>query len=1108
MGHRVKSAWTALAVTAALAVLVVFLNVLMASAQSGIVVVSNSPGDFPGLPVFSSLQAAIDALYKYDADTVLVDAKGSPWPAELTLSGDITLLGNPANRPWEVILQAAALYRLYSTGVSEALYSTAVIDVVYGPVTIDGLTIEGGLGGILSTGDISVRRCYIRRNKAYGLKVLHAAASIYSSSIVYNIYNAYNIYAAEAVYANYGNGIELWQGANADIIFCSIIENDGNGILVDGSFANVINTLAVYNGVYSTRAGSLIYDTGVGFLAQNYARINALYNSLSGNGSGPADNVSVDGTSMIIPADGDNVAPVPPSFFAPLIWTGKLASDAYQIDRGTLDVVPVGAQGLDFEGELRIVGEPDIGADEYQVGFGTQLIWYFCEVIPNPAGRGTRPSFEFWVRPVDLVPPGSLSAYFVPQGWQNQDPDRIIINLDNPSSSIGIFTGTSSEQIDTWVYGQVTDGHAVVYLALYDTPLQDNQIVGQARIGRHFLIDTIAPRLDVGVGGYGAQYFTELLDPPPGPFAAGSAVLGTYPEHPYPSALPAGWPPWVVSSPPEGPSNTGMIEIPRNRVGPQVLFNVGSLANEVFYDEGADTFYRNFWLPNRSLNLQVLAQFIDPPVTDAAGNPILGEDQFTSLDNRQVSGFSAVDVQGAAENVLGAEPFEWVFEAGDGLLASLNVSLDVTIDEALGVNPGFDFVLGAGTFDPENNLAYVDWTFMEPSIGAGIPWMRAWQNAPFHLAVRFKATDAAGNTTADRFLLDPLHIWWLLNTRTVIDPNREGTTVQFPSFSWRLDRGFNPNLGASLQPVFTYRFWQREGLAEHKPEGLDEPFYPITQGEFPGLVGDSGWPEWSPDGWSEWSYRRALPARFFDRTGFLEELSGHWLLLVVAGGDEAGNIELWPCTELFLDQGTQQVTVFGESGRNWQRFYISGTQAPETEVNAFFWHNRILPSPNRRVDLREASFGSATIIPFPADPNTHRVEARFRITLSGELADLDDDGLHDVKVLWELVKNGNEADRLVSTFPDPEGTNSITVLIPFDLGPILGSPRVSVNYLFRATAFLDDPFSGTVGQFDAGESIDPTPANVLFTVVPGSVGAFVDPKDSPDDQPIKLQEER
>jgi hypothetical protein len=177
-------------------------------------------------------------------------------------------------------------------------------------------------------------------------------------------------------------------------------------------------------------------------------------------------------------------------------------------------------------------------------------------------------------------------------------------------------------------------------------------------------------------------------------------------------------------------------------------------------------------------------------------------------------------------------------------------------------------------------------------------------------------------------------------------------------------------------------------------------------------------------------------------------------------------------------------------------------------VTATFWHNDPNTGLITQIDGNEENFGSATIIPLPANSQQYRVEALFNAELLGNITTSG-------AVLFELVREGDEAGKAYTAVS--AGTErTVSLQVPYEMSPpdpdapppLLGDEparRKPVHYVLRAATFLD---ADSDGQWDSGETIDPTPANVYFTVVPDTtVEPYVSPRDSKEDQPIKIQEE-
>ena len=68
-----------------------------------------------------------------------------------------------------------------------------------------------------------------------------------------------------------------------------------------------------------------------------------------------------------------------------------------------------------------------------------------------------------------------------------------------------------------------------------------------------------------------------------------------------------------------------------------------------------------------------------------------------------------------------------------------------------------------------------------------------------------------------------------------------------------------------------------------------------------------------------------------------------------------------------------------------------------------------------------------------------------------------------------------------------------------------GDRNVPIAYVLNAQTYLDLDFNNT---FDSDEPGDATPATFSFTVIPGTTSQFIEPKDRPEDQPVKVYENK
>ncbi|MCL4694964.1 MAG: hypothetical protein KJ060_20930, partial [Candidatus Hydrogenedentes bacterium] len=356
------------------------------------------------------------------------------------------------------------------------------------------------------------------------------------------------------------------------------------------------------------------------------------------------------------------------------------------------------------------------------------------------------------------------------------------------------------------------------------------------------------------------------------------------------------------------------------------------------------------------------------------------------------------------------------------------------------------------------------------------------------------ATDLAGNSTEDitAFLTDPLHIWWIIDVHSEIFPDLpDGFATKRPYFTMELDRSFNPQPAGGPPPIFTYRIYGS-----------------------PDFCG----PYEARSPWRPWSPNKSID----DIPNFVTE--GEWVLLVVIGADEAGNVEEWPLPGSPVDGPIDLCTATPIPGaRNWKRFLFTGFDAPETVIDPTFWHD---VNANNNID-NEPNFGSSRLIPLPDDIGIP-VRAEFLVSAirpPGQSA--------PIRIQWQLIEDGVLADQFIDATTTP-GSFDLGVYTangqvrritaPVDIATLTGQPGLGdvplrqrpVTYVYRAAAYFDDNLDTTPdptdnnGVFDpsAGEIMDPTPANVYFTVVPTGVSNYIKAPTDDDSQPIKEQEIR
>ncbi|HIJ64955.1 MAG TPA: hypothetical protein HPP77_03310 [Candidatus Hydrogenedentes bacterium] len=750
----------------------------------------------------------------------------------------------------------------------------------------------------------------------------------------------------------------------------------------------------------------------------------------------------------------------------------------------------------------------DIGADEVYDGRYAELVWYYCYVAPNPVGRY---NFAVEVRvtgteglggdvAVGFLHQGSaLPLFFEDFAYGAQESvGRGVWQCELDLNAFLADNGDWNQP--TSLPEEILDGHAMVVVHKPDrTPFGplEMTIGAQAIEGRHFLIDTEPPRLKLLPLGSNPDYF--MVDPPVAYGLAVARDYGVYLDlayviedvnHIYPFLYPGGafQPNYPQFDSGEPAPMAGVISYAEPTRNAYIFFNTGSRSNN---------------LPPQRLLLGVHAEFEDGHEFPQGIDPM---DLAGPAVDRPPAGFTSTPVPllGPPREVLtGPYPAHWypspamnypTFTAANAVFTT--GGNDITYPW-----PGADEILA-------KDEILSDWTFYEGDAGGepilplnpGISMLLP-GTSDFHLPVQFRGIDRAGNVSNDN--VGTLHIWWLLDTGARLWPNLEGKEVRMPAFTWELERPALVEMDSPPLPIFTYRMYASDAYAgDLDPgDGLLKYWYVDDPGVAPRLYN-----------WSDWDTTTRLDYETdFENTGLTELYGGKWILLVLIGADEAGNVEPWPAGLILNGDGS--VTVNASSGANWQRFKLLGAgEEVDTTLTATFWHNA---SPyNNTIDTGEESFGAATIVPFPEDPNV-RVEVKFRIgLLLPEGVNFSDPGV-DPRVEWALYENATLLDSAVIntlqttvTIQLPEDSAAVALLGDDNPDP---DQREPVTYVFNAKTIADINTDGT-------DEKDATPASYQFVVVPaahagdygtgdtGGVGAFVDPKDSPDSQPVKRVE--
>jgi len=878
------------------------------------------------------------------------------------------------------------------------------------------------------------------------------------------------------------NGVSCAANAAADIVNCSIANNAGTGIHVASSTATteVLNCSIIRNGPpdLSVATGGKIWFWNT-LICPDGVSIGEFYdiNTPSTVSFGYCNVYWLD----LLPSD-QPVFGFPPSVaasevltqFNPLLasgaeWVGKLDPiDNPLIDKGQTPEAGHSSAahiGVDFEGEDRIavdtapnrVSRYDIGADEV-IGGSTSADWLWCSVSPDPTPALLPGELHILLRTSTNVDREDIDdAYIMTSGATTRGQ---ALDLNIWELGAGYFYATNAEHIDTRYYYPDGGGNYVVNDGDAVVTLNINGVTPDPPEGAYFLIDTVAPRLVV-------VRAVDCVANTNDAYRGDSVIAGR------------GYPPFDGRSAVHPyPFSDGWVGTFGGDEGGQVFFNVASISNE---------------LDAEPLMLTIVATFEDLPPEEAP--------------ERSVSGFDltlATTFSGTVDDVLinpadlPGMPYWQVEEGYPGRL-----------------QPGHPV---QATFSIAGNTLDAFW-----DLGALDPGLAA--DGGFHVALRFVgAEDRAGNgispvaTPTD--LPDPLHIWWLMDTRSQLLPNPQsagaGTAVQHlvvkPEFRATLDREFSPSLAAPLAPYFAFR------LMASAPGTGEPPYMPVTD-----VLGFDG------NGWSAWLADPALINQaFYASGGILDLYNGRTLLLVVVSIDEAGNVEKWPPEIVRNNQGN--VTEINAAwGPNWRLFPIG--RPLDTTISAVFWNdirrNGIF---NGWLDVvadpMEVSLGSAKVLCMPLVVNvsgekephpTEALGARFHVGVAASPGM----NMADAEVVWTLEKrlvdgsilNWDPANAIwtPSTPGQPKpfgvvgkdevvqgwGVLPITEMYP-DL--LLGDWRdldfpenLPITYVFRAATRLEE----------TSNAADYTPAEYRFTVRDCTVE---DQQTTVSDQPVKVFE--
>ncbi len=804
---------------------------------------------------------------------------------------------------------------------------------------------------------------------------------------------------------------------------------------------------------------------------------------------------------------------------------------------------------------------PAVCPDCYEYTGGDDISrWDTVVVAPNPVGKLEAGELLVTITGVGKMTNADANPVFiVPQGGEpDQTGDRIELETTSYNESGSGFTweGTNKNAIPRVLNGLLVDGHAAIYIEedsgdiLGDNtndPSDGGVIQPGASEGRHFLIDTVPPRLQLNpfTGHLRGDDFVDCVvgDCVVGNWTLDDVDSSSYPQdfpHPYSVSGLSGAANGVYDAPFDG---HWMYRAANANSLAQVFFNVSSLTNN-FADSAPDA--SGVPTANLQFTLDVIfedvdiytAMDMDQTEIDAGRNA----DFFGGSRVRQVAGFTGGTIlppQGSdrdsaltsGNRVL----IQWDFQSTPFRLPEfegVSVTYTATGPSSIGSNQGLSTNLAAtptvlrGTFDIGNASNATTGVQLDE---AGVRTM---------MSVVFRAVDRAGDytpqsnatpgtkklytrndtrsATSGGYAVDrqpeigPLNLWWLRTTATRLISNIPASgDTRAPSFTWENtgepDPGAYPDSldGDGSERLYSYGIYRTNPASGTRDEQRDGPWPYTLVGSLidNNSLGGAGF-------WSGWNAPTTLTANQVQDIllqgdgGGVIVTEGAWFLLVVMSCDEAGNIELWPETQLVNPSGAGPSIIdsvndaAGAEERNWERWFVPPSgEAVDTRIEPLYWHDSGGPPFNGIVDTGEASFGDAEVIPYPPRATfspplliERRVAAQIRVRLLTDAGNANAD--------WELLENGVS----VAT-----GTGAIVLGDGFTVvlrDPYLGvASRQPTYYVFRARTFIDNPLNPN-GTLDSGEIYDTSPATVQFVVV-DNVANFIQNRKSEDTQPIQ-----
>ena len=848
-------------------------------------------------------------------------------------------------------------------------------------------------------------------------------------------------------YKNYDGIVVDGAASSATLTHCTFYDNRASGIhVLNGGKATVVNSLMYGNATYG------IWDES-GTPPSTVTGSNS-YNNASNS---PTDNFNP--VTLKDSTDDEAIVDITSD-----PWQGKLLPTLgnLSLKRG------VGGSnvGIDFEGEGRSTN-PYMGADELNANL-TIGFWTRCEVYDEPVGRL---GADVLIHYSGTIPDLASSLCLLPDGVT---VGELAYDIEIPlEGGDGIYWGRVPE-INDPILGEANgktyiadsdQAQLVLRLAggeVLDVLDDNTYILGQAIPGhKGIVIDTIPPVVDLNfyspatlvrwngsleaaTTGGNASFAARGPFLPPEAFPYGAIISG-WPQMTAPVETHAVFAPYV--SPPAEP--------------PKFIYNIGSVAN-------------GYYTGNDWLFLTITATFIDPDVYTAKQLPA---DGFT----RMPSGFNSVALgteTGAPANYFSDAclaqgiPAAWVLE---------DVNQTPLADPAAVVQFSCDASGGTGMT--------ATWDVAIPVVGTGGPLRDR-----LDLLGDFIAQDKAGNypavTAIDRTVVPPLQITWLSGSDTQV-AFRTRMYGAWPEVAWSLNDTrlhINRLNEANPRPIYSYNIWGARSYGQYNSDPLYEQL----------------------TGWSEWTDENVLSASFFDQNindNFGSPITDRWLILVVAGCDEAGNVTPWDGYQWPFGSEPQSLVLNGDgsltlmnfektTGRNWIRFYIPGKT---TQIDTILYANLYyVDDSGARRDL-----GPAPIVSYP--PPGVGLFAEFNARLLVNDPELWN-GLHTVGLKFSAQQNGVVIFRTPGfAYLESPGMDMVAFQLPYPdpasgepLPPQLGDASNVMTYTVSAAAVAD---IATEYPLE-----DQTPATFSFKVVPGSVDEYL--RSAGGQQPVKQFETR